>query len=73
VEDPKLSAQNLDTNESGEARCSCGKLVRTYSTLLGQGFCDDDSECYRIARGVTQRTTVTEYKGHGVYQAKEGS
>ena len=60
-----------DESESDNfPRCSCGKLVRVYSSLLGQGFCDD-GECYRIARGITQDNTVVEYKGHGVYEAKE--
>lgn len=33
---------------SSSLRCTCGKLVNFYSTLLGRGFCGD--ACYEKAR-----------------------
>lgn len=47
-------------------RCSCGKYVRIYSTLLGQGFCSE--EHYAVARGECRPTPAKhQYAGHGNY------
>ena len=46
-------------------RCSCGKYVRIYSSLLGQGFCSDEQMA--IARGECKATPAMKYEGHGIY------
>ena len=48
-------------------RCSCGKFVHIYSTVLGQGFCSE--EHMAVAKGeVAPTPTKQEYVGHGEYK-----